>query len=81
MIIRGRRLSKHNYESLDSDSIEFCWLHNFNMTSEIDNPNPADKKKLDRIRLVEGHSTDKEGKEEKFRFCPKCYQVVTYTHV
>jgi hypothetical protein len=77
-IVNNGKVTKQ-YEAINTDSLEYCWRHQLRLTSDWKNPSEEDKKKLEAIRLIPGEVKDKEGNVKKFRFCPKCYQVVNYT--
>ena len=69
------------YQAINTDDLEYCWRHPITLTSDWKNPNKEDKKKLDKIRLKESFTKEKDGKLHKFRFCPKCWQMVEWTKV
>jgi hypothetical protein len=78
-VVDKGKIVRKEYQKVDTDTLEYCWLHNLELTSDWKNPNEEDKKKLDQIRLKAGEVTDKKGNIKKFRFCPKCMQTIEYT--
>ena len=78
-VVKGGKVEKQ-YQKIDTDTLDFCWLHNITLTSDWKNPNEEDKKKLEKIRLIERESKGKDGDIIKFRMCPKCYLIVKYTN-
>lgn len=78
-IVEEGRVQEKQYQPVDTDGLEYCWRHPITLTSDWKNPNPEDKTKLDKIRLVEGQTKEKDGSRKKFRYCPKCFQTVYYT--
>ncbi len=75
---KGKAVEKQ-YQAVNTDTLEYCWLHNLTLTSDWKNPSPEDKKKLDKIKLKDAQFTEKDGKIHKFRVCPKCGQIVEWT--
>jgi hypothetical protein len=78
-IVKDGVIQEKQYEAVNTDTLEYCWLHPYTLTSDWRNPNAEDKKKLDKIRLKEGKIYKEDGSVKKFRYCPKCQQVVWYT--
>jgi len=77
----GKILAKQ-YQPIDTDTLEYCWKHpNTTLTSDWKNPNPEDKKKLDKIKLEHREMKEKDGTISKFRICPKCYNFISYTKI
>jgi hypothetical protein len=78
-VAEGGKIVSKQYQPIDTDTLEYCWRHSLELTSDWKNPNKEDKKKLDKIKLKEGEITEKDGTIKKFRFCPACFQHVEYT--
>lgn len=77
-IVKNGKVTERQYQSVNTDTLEYCWRHHPTLTSDWKNPSPEDKKKLDKIRLKDYEVWDKD-KLVKARFCPKCFQTVFYT--
>ncbi len=73
------KLKEKQYQAVDTDDLEYCWLHNLNLKSDWRIPSIEDQIRLNRIRLVPGTVIGKDGKTHKYRYCPKCHQIVYYT--
>ncbi len=79
-IVEKGKLKENQYQPVNTDSLEYCWLHNLTLTSDWKHPNAEDKKKLDKIRLVEAETIEPDGTSKKFRYCQKCGNTVYYTN-
>lgn len=77
-IVENGKLKSRQYNTLDTDRLEYCFRHSLTLTSDWKNPSPKDQKRLDKIKLKEYVFNDK-GKLKKARFCPKCLNTVFYT--
>jgi hypothetical protein len=77
-VVENGKVTKQ-YQALDTDMFDYCWNHSPTLTSDWNNPNEEDKKKLNEIKLKVIECTNKDGTKYKVRFCPKCKQVVQYT--
>lgn len=78
-IVKNGKVTERQYQKVDTDSLIYCWRHPITLTSDWKNPSPEDQKKLDKIRLVEGETKNKDGTWTKFRWCRKCGNTVYYT--
>ena len=73
------RVAEKQYQAVDTDTLSYCWRHNLTLTSDWKNPNKEDQKQLDKIRLVEGETKNKDGTWTRFRWCRKCGNLIYYT--
>lgn len=78
-IVKNGKITERQYQTVNTDTLDFCWRHNIILTSDWKNPNEEDKKKLEKIRLVKYQIKEKDGTFTKLRYCPECYQTVQYT--
>lgn len=80
-VAKNGKLLEKQYQTVDTDNLEYCWKHPITLTSDWKNPNEWDKKKLDKIKLLPREIVEKDGTVNKFRICPSCWLIVPYTKV
>ena len=78
-VVRDGVIVSKQYKPIDTDTIDFCWLHNIKLSSDWRNPNEYDKKQLHKIRLTKHKLTEKDGKSRYIRMCTKCHRILEYT--
>jgi hypothetical protein len=79
-VAKDGQIVEKQYKAFNTDTVDFCWLHNLTLTSDWKNPNEEDKKKLEKVRLEPCEVTERDGSVTKFRRCIKCGQIVRWTN-